>query len=89
MSGIMDFCQVKILSLLNVDSTNIQPEHWQMIVQAIEDCFDCYDGFVITHGTDSHGFLPPSVAEHKLVSVMIRMKEVHESRRTWCIYQGQ
>ena len=46
--GITDFCQVEILSLLNVDSTNIQPEHWQMIVQAIEKRFDCYDGFVIT-----------------------------------------
>lgn len=41
LSGITDFCQVEILSLLNVDSTNIQPEHWQMIVQAIEKRFDC------------------------------------------------
>ena len=54
--GITDFCQVEILSLLNVDSTNIQPEHWQMIVQAIEKRFDCYDGFVITHGTDTMAY---------------------------------
>ena len=56
LSGITDFCQVEILSLLNVDSTNIQPEHWQMIVQAIEKRFDCYDGFVITHGTDTMAY---------------------------------
>ena len=62
LSGITDFCQVEILSLLNVDSTNIQPEHWQMIVQAIEKRFDCYDGFVITHGTDTMAYSASAIS---------------------------
>ena len=51
-----DFCQVDTLPLLNIDSTNIQPEHWLMMVRAIEDHFSRYDGFVITHGTDTMAY---------------------------------
>ena len=50
------FCRVDTLSLLNIDSTNIQPEHWLMMVKAIEEHFDQYDGFVITHGTDTMAY---------------------------------
>ncbi|HBC73818.1 MAG TPA: L-asparaginase 1 [Candidatus Wallbacteria bacterium] len=39
--------------LFNIDSTNIQLEHWQKIARAICDNYDDYDGFVITHGTDT------------------------------------
>ena len=50
------FCQVDTLPLLNIDSTNIQPEHWLMMAQAVEQQFDRYDGFVITHGTDTMAY---------------------------------
>ncbi len=56
MSEIADFCQVETLELLNVDSTNIQPEHWLMIVRAIEANFQQYDGFVVAHGTDTMAY---------------------------------
>ncbi len=49
-------CQMDVRPLLNIDSTNVQPEHWQMIVQAIRDAYDDYDGFVITHGTDTMAY---------------------------------
>lgn len=39
--------------LMNRDSTNIQPEHWGMIAESIKENYDLYDGFVITHGTDT------------------------------------
>jgi L-asparaginase len=39
--------------LMNIDSTNIQPEHWVKMADAIFENYQDYDGFVITHGTDT------------------------------------
>ena len=50
------FCCVDNIQLLNIDSTNIQPEHWLLIVNTIEKYYDQYDGFVITHGTDTMAY---------------------------------
>jgi len=50
------FCELDAMQLLNIDSTNIQPEHWLMMVSAIEENFAAYDGFVITHGTDTMAY---------------------------------
>lgn len=50
------FCQVEAMQLLNIDSTNIQPEHWLLMVETIEANFEQYDGFVITHGTDTMAY---------------------------------
>lgn len=46
-------CNVDCIQLLALDSTNITPVHWQMIVRCIRENYDSYDGFVITHGTDT------------------------------------
>lgn len=51
-----EFCQVDSLQLLSLDSTNIRPEHWLMMAQAIREQYDNYDGFVICHGTDTMAF---------------------------------
>lgn len=51
-----DFCQLEAIQLFNIDSTNIQPEHWLLIAETIEKNFDAYDGFVITHGTDTMAY---------------------------------
>ncbi len=50
------FCRLEAVQLLNIDSTNLQPEHWLLMVQTIEENFDRYDGFVITHGTDTMAY---------------------------------
>jgi len=42
--------------LMNRDSTNMQPEHWIEMASKIADNYDQYDGFVITHGTDTLGY---------------------------------
>lgn len=39
--------------LFNMDSTNMQPHHWSEIAKEIESQYYKYDGFVITHGTDT------------------------------------
>ena len=39
--------------ILDMDSSNIQPEEWQIIAKKIGQEYENYDGFVITHGTDT------------------------------------
>jgi L-asparaginase len=50
------FCKVNTLQLMNIDSTNMQSEHWLTIAGTIEKNYDTYDGFVITHGTDTMAY---------------------------------
>lgn len=50
------FCQADAVQVLNIDSTNIRPEHWLMIAGAIEEHYDAYDGFVVCHGTDTMAY---------------------------------
>ncbi|MDL5049345.1 asparaginase [Oscillatoria amoena NRMC-F 0135] len=39
-----------------IDSSNVQPEHWQLIGQLIYEHYDAHDGFVILHGTDTMAY---------------------------------
>ncbi|RVU53908.1 asparaginase [Anaerosphaera multitolerans] len=45
--------EIDVKQVLNIDSTNIEPEHWLMISNVIEENYDRYHGFIITHGTDT------------------------------------
>ena len=45
--------ELDTISLFSIDSTDIRPEHWLLIKQTIKESYDKYDGFVITHGTDT------------------------------------
>ncbi len=49
-------CQISTLQLFNLDSTNINYIHWQKIAQCIKKNYSYYDGFVITHGTDTMAY---------------------------------
>lgn len=53
---IKEFCNVDAIQLLNIDSTNIQPEYWVLMTETIEKNYDKYDGFVISHGTDTMSY---------------------------------
>lgn len=53
---IKGFCNVDTVQILNIDSTNIQPEYWTLIAETIERVYDKYDGFVISHGTDTMAY---------------------------------
>ncbi len=53
---INEICDLQIAQLLNIDSTNMQPEYWINIVKYIEKNYDDFDGFVITHGTDTMAY---------------------------------
>lgn len=39
-----------------IDSSDMNPRHWQEIARTIEDNFDSFDGFVVLHGTDTMAY---------------------------------
>lgn len=53
---IAELCVPECLQLFNMDSTNIRPEHWLEIARTIRENYSRYDGFVITHGTDTMAY---------------------------------
>ena len=50
---VKDVCQVETIQVMNIDSTNMTPDMWKDIVNAIEENYANYDGFVVCHGTDT------------------------------------
>jgi len=50
------FCEVVTKEILNIDSSNIQPEDWLLFSRTIRENYDAFDGFVITHGTDTMAY---------------------------------
>ena len=54
--ALRELCQVETVQLMNLDSTNIGPSHWLRIAAAIRERYGAYDGFVITHGTDTMAY---------------------------------
>ena len=53
---VSEICTVETMQLFNLDSTNMRPEHWLTVARTIRDRYDEYDGFVITHGTDTMAY---------------------------------
>ena len=54
--GIGELCRVETVQLMNLDSTNVGPSHWLSMARAIEAHYRDYDGFVVTHGTDTMAY---------------------------------
>lgn len=54
--GIEEKCDLTVLQLMNIDSTNMRPKQWVMISKAILEHYDNYDGFVVLHGTDTMAY---------------------------------
>ena len=53
---IEDLCDLDILQLMNIDSTNMRPADWLRIARAVSERYDGYDGFLILHGTDTMAY---------------------------------
>ena len=49
-------CDIDFLQLLQLDSSNLVPQHWQKMAMAVISRYDDYDGFVISHGTDTMAY---------------------------------
>lgn len=53
---VADICEVDAIQLLNLDSSNMEPQHWRLMVKCIHENYKDYDGFVIAHGTDTMAY---------------------------------
>ena len=49
-------CRIDCRDILALDSSNIQPEEWQIIAREVAASWENYDGIVITHGTDTMAY---------------------------------
>lgn len=49
-------CHVVCRQVCNIDSTNMTPSHWLAVARAVEEAYEEYDGFVISHGTDTMAY---------------------------------
>ncbi len=46
-------CTVTTRALFSLDSTDMTPREWMEVATAIREAYADYDGFVVTHGTDT------------------------------------
>lgn len=49
-------CEISAVSPFSVDSTNMTPARWVTLAGIIHENYRRFDGFVITHGTDTLGY---------------------------------
>ena len=54
-------CDISTVQLYNLDSMNMKPEYWLNIAKYIRKVYNEYDGFVITHGTDTMAYAAATV----------------------------
>lgn len=50
------FADVSVRFIANIDSSNMTPDIWDDLAKAIYEEYEDYDGFVITHGTDTMAY---------------------------------
>lgn len=53
---VQEFCRPVCKQIFSIDSTNMAPARWLQIAACIREHYDSFDGFVITHGTDTMAY---------------------------------
>lgn len=53
---VYEICRPTAVQICNIDSTNMEPKHWKLMVTTIQENYGNYDGFVIAHGTDTMAY---------------------------------
>lgn len=61
--GLEGQCIIDCKEILNLDSSNLEPCHWQQMAKTIEEHYSAYDGFVITHGTDTMAYSAAALSQ--------------------------
>ncbi|MGI6086113.1 MAG: asparaginase [Acetivibrionales bacterium] len=51
-----EICTLDGMTIMNIDSTNMTPDKWFVIASHIKQNYELFDGFVITHGTDTMAY---------------------------------
>lgn len=54
--------EIETRILFNLDSSNLQPEHWIELARTVHAELSNYDGFVIVHGTDTMAYTASALA---------------------------
>ena len=54
--GIRSLCYVESVQLYDLDSTDIGPGQWLGMARVIRENYDSFDGFVLSHGTDTMAY---------------------------------
>ena len=54
--AIKEIADIEFIDLENIDSTNVNPTHWTKLALFIAEKHDQYDGFIITHGTNTMSY---------------------------------
>lgn len=62
LGALEDGVEVVCEDLLNLDSSNMQPEEWQIIARRIDEVHTLYDGIVLTHGTDTMAYTASAIS---------------------------
>ncbi len=53
---IVEIAEIDVRVAFSIDSSNSTPEHWQQIGEIIHQEYNNYDGFLITHGTNTMAY---------------------------------
>ena len=53
---VYQICSPAAVQICNIDSTNMEPCHWKLLVDTICSNYGDYDGFVVAHGTDTMAY---------------------------------
>jgi L-asparaginase len=54
--GLENVAHIEGLVVCNLDSSDLQPAHWEALAHTIVEHIDEHDGFLILHGTDTMAF---------------------------------
>ena len=53
---VAELCEAESVQLFDLDSTNIGPAEWLEMARAVRESYARFDGFVISHGTDTMAY---------------------------------
>lgn len=59
---VVDLAEIDVHFLCNVDSADMQTEIWVEMVKVIQEKYDQYDGFVVTHGTNTLSYSASAIS---------------------------
>ncbi len=54
---------ISAVNLFSLDSTNITYDNWRKIAECIQDNYNDYDGFIVTHGTDTMAYTAAALSQ--------------------------
>lgn len=58
----LDGIDIDSVQIVDIDSTNMRPGIWIKVADCIEKNYDSYDGFVISHGTDTMAYTAAGIS---------------------------